>query len=341
MFNRILTLLTHRIHELPVVVLMPHSRCNCRCVMCDIWKANQNKKEISFEQLSRHIDQFRKWRVREVLLSGGEPLMHSNLWKLTSVLKENQISVTMLSTGLLLEKNANEIVNYCKEVIVSLDGSKEVHNKIRNIPNAFEKLAQGVEAIKKLKPKFRITARCVLQKQNYFDFENIIETAKETGLEQISFLAADVSSIAFNREEPWKEAHTDEVALNKEETLHLEKIIHQSFGSKKVEYKKRFIAETPKKMMRIVQYYKALNGLEEYTAPACNAPWVSAVIESDGSVLPCFFHKPYGNVYNQDLEKVINSDEAVRFRKSLNTESHPICKKCVCSLYKSPSLSFN
>ena len=46
--KRQLTLTTHRIHTLPVVALMPHSRCNCRCVMCDIWKANRNGYVVLF-----------------------------------------------------------------------------------------------------------------------------------------------------------------------------------------------------------------------------------------------------------------------------------------------------
>ena len=50
--KRQLTLTTHRIHTLPVVVLMPHSRCNCRCVMCDIWKANRNGTELSHDDLA-------------------------------------------------------------------------------------------------------------------------------------------------------------------------------------------------------------------------------------------------------------------------------------------------
>src|SRR4051812_36056050 len=81
MLQRIATKLTHRIYEMPVLVLMPHSRCNCRCVMCDIWKANADKKEISIEDLASHLQTFKKLRVKRVALSGGEALMHSNLWK--------------------------------------------------------------------------------------------------------------------------------------------------------------------------------------------------------------------------------------------------------------------
>jgi MoaA/NifB/PqqE/SkfB family radical SAM enzyme len=332
MLKHALTLITHRIHQLPVLVLMPHSRCNCRCVMCDIWKANSSKKEISFEELSRHVDQFKKWQVREVLLSGGEPLMHSNLWDLISLLRKNKISITLLSTGLLLEKYSNEITSNCAEVIVSLDGDRETHNQIRNIPNAFEKLATGVQSLKKINPRFKVTGRCVIQKKNYFAFDNIVKSAKEIGLDRISFLAADVSTVAFNRDEPWSEGHVSEVALNKKEALHFENLIEQSIVSRKGDYEKRFIAENPVKMNRIVQYFKALNGLGDYAAPNCNAPWVSAVIESDGSVLPCFFHKSYGNIFNTTLDEVINSQEAIRFRKELNVETNPVCKKCVCSL---------
>src|SRR5882724_13571896 len=143
MLQKLASKITHRIHQLPVLVLMPHSRCNCRCVMCDIWKANSEKKEISTEELSKHISAFKKLGVKQVALSGGEALMHSNLWKFCEQLKSIGVKISLLSTGLTLKANASEIVAHCDDVIVSLDGSKEAHNRIRNIPNAFEKLAEG------------------------------------------------------------------------------------------------------------------------------------------------------------------------------------------------------
>src|SRR5262245_40307813 len=179
MLNRLLTFTTHRIYNLPIVVMMPHSRCNCRCVMCDIWKANNEKKEISAEELQKHVKHFKRLGVREVVLSGGEALMHSNLWKLCSILNELDIKITLLSTGLLLERNATEIVSNCEEVIVSLDGSQQVHDKIRNIPQGFDKLAKGVEELKRKDNTFRVTGRCVIQRHNYHDYINIVRASKE------------------------------------------------------------------------------------------------------------------------------------------------------------------
>lgn len=332
MIKRLLTLTTNKIYSLPIIVLMPHSRCNCRCVMCDIWKANHEKREISAEELDRHIKVFKTLQVREVVFSGGEALMHTDLWRLCSLLRDNEIKITLLSTGLLLEKYAHDICKYFNEVIISMDGSAPIHDKVRNIAGGFEKLTNGVKTLKKIKPNFRITGRCVLQRSNYFDFENIVRTAEEIGLDQISFLGADVTSGAFNRSNLWSGERVSEVALNKEEAIEFEKILEHSFNRLKNKYRSKFIAESFEKMRRIALYYRAINGIGEFPDVVCNAPWVSAVIESDGNVLPCFFHKPYGNIYEKEFMEIINSKEGISFRENLNVTKNAICKKCVCSL---------
>lgn len=332
MLKRLFAIATHRIYSLPVIVLMPHSRCNCRCIMCDIWKANHEKRELPVEELERHLERFGQLGVREVVFSGGEALMYGNLWKLCVLLKERGISLTLLSTGLLLQKHASAITEFLDAVIVSVDGSEEVHDRIRNIEGGFSKLAAGVRELKQINPAFRVTARCVLQRYNFFDFVNIVRSSQAIGLDRISFLAADISTSAFNRVSGWSEERVSEVALNREETLAFESIVEQSFTELASEYNSGFIAESPSKMKRIVQYYKALNGMTGFPVPVCNAPWVSVVIETDGSVLPCFFHKPYGNIYERDFLDVINSPEAIRFRKTLDMRQDPVCKKCVCSL---------
>jgi len=297
--------------------------------MCDIWKANSEKKELTTEEIERHLPAFGKLKVREVVLSGGEALMHNNLWKLCELLHQHKIKITLLSTGLLLRKFANEVVTNIDEVIVSLDGSREVHNKIRNIPEAFEKLADGVRAIKELKHDLRITGRCVLQRANYFDLDNIITSAKEIGLDQISFLPADVSTAAFNH---MNTLVVPDVALTLSEAEEFKKIVEHNIAKFEGEYISRFIAESPDKMKRISGYYLALSGKGSFESPPCNAPWVSAVLESDGRLMPCFFHTEYGNVHGNDFESVLNSKEAVEFRRSLNVKKNEVCRKCVCAL---------
>lgn len=315
------------------MVLMPHSRCNCRCVMCDIWKANSEKRELSIEDLQKHLQNFQKLGVKRVALSGGEALLHSNLWAFCDALRKIGIKISLLSTGVTLKNHAASVVRYCDDVIVSLDGSPEVHNQIRNIPHVFEKLAEGVMAIREIDPLFRVTARTVIQKLNFRDFEGTLRTAYELGLKEISFLPADVSSSAFNRADPWQNDRVEQVALNLEEAEELEKIIRDSISKFEELYINGFIAEGPDKMLQIPQHYKAVLGKAKYPSTKCNAPWVSAVVESNGDVLPCFFHKSYGNIYEKDFLEIINSNGAIQFRKQLDISTDETCQKCVCALH--------
>jgi MoaA/NifB/PqqE/SkfB family radical SAM enzyme len=300
--------------------------------MCDIWKANNNKKELTTEEIARHLPAIRKLKVREVVLSGGEALMHNNLWKLCEMLRGSGIKVTLLSTGLLLKKYASEVVENIDEVIVSLDGSRDVHDKIRNIPKAFDSLTAGVLAIRLARPAFRVTGRCVLQRYNYFDLGNIIRTAKELTLDQISFLAADVSTSAFNHIAEKEKDRVHDIALTLTEAKDFQNIIESSFQKSEGEYISKFIAESPDKMRKIAKYYLATAGEGKFEAPPCNAPWVSAVLESDGRLMPCFFHGEYGNIHDNDIEGVLNSKKAIGFRKNLNVRTNEVCGRCVCSL---------
>src|SRR3954451_2635385 len=141
---------TNRIFSLPQLVLMPHSRCNCRCVMCDIWQANSEKRELTREDIERQLDSLRHLHVQRIVLSGGEALMHQNLWLLCQMLRETNpdMQITLLSTGLLLKVFAADIVKWCDEVIVSVDGSRAVHDAIRRVPRAFDRLAEGIAALR-------------------------------------------------------------------------------------------------------------------------------------------------------------------------------------------------
>src|SRR5206468_12703060 len=87
------------IQSLPILILYPHSRCNCRCVMCDIWKTSESR-EISAVDLQRHAADIASLGVRWVIFSGGEPLMHSDLFRLCATLRPLGVRLTILSTGL-------------------------------------------------------------------------------------------------------------------------------------------------------------------------------------------------------------------------------------------------
>src|SRR5689334_23022431 len=177
--QRYRTLQTHKIYALPIVILMPHSACNCRCVMCDIWKDNKNLKQLTEKDISTLLIALKKLGTQQVVMSGGEALLNPNFFQFCELLRKQGIKVTLLSTGLTLKKNAEPLVRHVNDIIVSLDGDEPTHNYIRNIPDAYSKLREGVRQIKFLRPQFRITARTVIHRINFRQWAAIIDSAKE------------------------------------------------------------------------------------------------------------------------------------------------------------------
>lgn len=320
-----------RIASLPILILHAHSSCNCRCVMCDIWKSREHNA-FSLQALERCLPSIRGLGVRWVVLSGGEPLLNPEWPAICRRLREEGIRVTLLTTGLLLGKCAGQVASHCDEVIASLDGPEPVHDRIRRVPRAFSLLASGVAAVKELAPRLRVTARTTVQKANRRHLDATVETAEVLGLDGISFLAADLTSEAFNRPQPWTVERRNEVGLSAGELAELEEEVERLIAARSREIASGFVAESPEKLRRIAGHFRMQLGLAQAESPLCNAPWVSAVVESDGTVRPCFFHRAVGNLKDGSLEQVVNGPDALRFRAGLDVARNPICNRCVCSL---------
>ncbi len=322
--------MTGLVDQLPILILNPFSRCNCRCRMCDIWKRTETEA-ISRDTLEAQLASLEGYGLKWVVLSGGEPLMHPDIFGLCTVLRTRRIRVTLLTAGLLLERHAAGIATHVDDLIVSLDGPAPLHDFIRGVHGAFDKLAAGVKAVRALHPDLPIVARCTVQRANHTRLREVVEAAHDLRLNSISFLAADLHSTAFNRPAVWPLKRQQEIALREDQIAALETEMEALIALGQCG---GFIAETPEKLRRIVHQFRAHLGLVTPVAPRCNAPWVSAVIEADGTVRPCFFHSPIGRIGpDRSAADILNGPAAIAFRSTLNPAANPVCRRCVCSLY--------
>lgn len=326
---------SHILHTLPILILHAHSSCNCRCIMCDIWKTRETKI-FGVRDLEPQLDSIRRLGVRWIVFSGGEPLMNPELPRLCSVLREERIRLTLLSTGLLLKKCAGAVAASFDDVIVSLDGPPEIHDAVRRVDGAFALLQTGIHALRETRPDIPVTARSTIQKANHRCLFETARAAKLLRLDGISFLAVDLTSSAFNRPLVWPTSRQAEIGLSLSELTALENEIETLIRDGEKEFGVGFIAESPEKLRRIARHFRAYLGLEQAQSPVCNAPWVSAVIEVDGAVRPCFFHPSIGNLKDTTLEAVINGAKARHFRENLDIPNNIVCRNCVCSLNYRP-----
>src|ERR1700722_3372101 len=322
----------HRVTTMPVVVISPHNQCDCHCVMCDIWKI-RDAEEVSIADLESQMESFRNLGVRWVAFTGGEPQKNRHLATLAKMLREEGIRITLLTAGLLLERETEAVAATVDDVIVSLDGPPALHNRIRRVPEALERLAKGVGRLRSLQPDMPVSARCTVQKLNHCFLRATAVSARELNLDSISYLAADVTSSAFNRHSVSETERGEKTVLNVVEVEALDQEIQRLISEHASDLASGFIAESPDKLYRIVQHFRAGLGQCEPVAPRCNAPWVSAVVEANGDVRPCFFQRLLGNTRDGSLQEILNSPYALQFRKGLDIATDPICRRCVCSLY--------
>jgi MoaA/NifB/PqqE/SkfB family radical SAM enzyme len=224
------------------------------------------------------------------------------------------------------------VANLFDDIIVSLDGPPEIHDAIRRVSGAYNLIRKGVVAVRLHNPCIPITCRTTVQKANHRYLRQTVDAARALGLDSISFLAADLTSEAFNRALVWPGERQSEIGLNLQEVKALEDEIEELILQYEAGIDHKFIVEPAAKLRKIARRFREHLGQLTPHAPTCNAPWVSAVIEVDGSVRPCFFHRAIGNINSATLDEVINGEAAQEFRESLDMDNDATCRRCVCSL---------
>ncbi|MEQ1911133.1 MAG: SPASM domain-containing protein, partial [Vicinamibacterales bacterium] len=128
-----------------------------------------------------------------------------------------------------------------------------------------------------------------------------------------------------------RSADASDLALDREQIVEFADVIERTIVECAADFASGFISESPEKLRRIPQHYAARAGLAPYPTVACNAPYMSVVIEADGEVRPCFFHPSLGSIRRSTLASIIER-QLPAFRGSLSVSENPICQRCVCSM---------
>jgi MoaA/NifB/PqqE/SkfB family radical SAM enzyme/polysaccharide pyruvyl transferase WcaK-like protein len=128
--------------------LLVNDVCNSRCQMCLIWKQKKDK-ELSPDELRQILADDLFSQLQYIGVSGGEPTLRRDLPELFEVIcsKSPPILNTGIITNGLLEEVVKEQVLACAEicksrgvgfnVMVSLDGLREIHDAVRGRNNNF------------------------------------------------------------------------------------------------------------------------------------------------------------------------------------------------------------
>jgi MoaA/NifB/PqqE/SkfB family radical SAM enzyme len=317
---------THRLTTLPIVILYLNDICNSRCLTCAIWQNNERLKRPELRQMSDELlealyEQMTLWSPAEVLLSGGEPTMHPRFADVVGRLRAMAIRVQVVTNGLSLPGFRAAELQGISEFFISFDApDTESYTTIRGV-DGFTRMGNGVRFVRSILPSVPITARCTLQRDNVGRLPELVGAARSLGFGRISFLAVDTRTDAFGRN------HPDHAVVAERITPRALDLEAMAAGIRTLERSgaATFVESGTARLRSIHRYFLAVLGRAEFPPVACNAPWVSAVIETSGNLRGCFFHEVIGDFRDP------NARSAVEFRSALRVQDNPTCRQCVCS----------
>ena len=120
--------------------------CDQRCKHCYIFSENNCKKldVMNFEQMQETFYNCLDFcevyeRLPYFYITGGDPILHKDFWKLLSLLKEHNIPFTILGNPFHLDDEVcKKLKDYgCQKYQLSLDGMRETHDWFRK-PGSFD-----------------------------------------------------------------------------------------------------------------------------------------------------------------------------------------------------------
>lgn len=121
-------------------------RCNLTCIHCASGcKKTTNKRELSREQAIAICHQFPDLLVREVNITGGEPLVREDIYDILDCLKSLGIKTKIISNGLMIDNNTALRLSECNVagIGLSVDGDQQIHDRIRCKQGLFDTVLRG------------------------------------------------------------------------------------------------------------------------------------------------------------------------------------------------------
>jgi MoaA/NifB/PqqE/SkfB family radical SAM enzyme len=177
------------IKQVDEVAINPVLRCNLNCVMCHQGEI-KCRKDMTFDKFEKILKNLKKEGVTKVSLIGGEIFVMQDIWKFIGLMEKMGFRYD-LSTNLF---NVPDLDKFSKlkgleMVTTSLDGTMEIHNKIRRNPRAFQNATTNIQRLVKM--KIPVDVACVVQKANLDSLEELTQLVCRLGVKSMTFLAAN------------------------------------------------------------------------------------------------------------------------------------------------------
>jgi radical SAM protein with 4Fe4S-binding SPASM domain len=306
-------------------------RCNAKCPFCFYLSSErqsnaQNELTLAeFEKLSASLGNL-LW----LAFSGGEIFLRNDLVEITNIFyRQNKPAIILLPTNGLLPakiyRNTEAILKNCPNSIVtvklSMDGPEDVHDELRGVKGAYNKMLFCYQSLVPLLKKYHNfelginTVFCAANQDLMTETIQLVTSLDQIRTHTISLIRGQVGDDGLKQVDLEKyKAACELLGTN------LQKARAARYGFRGGELKaaqdiiqRRLIYETSSQNRQLVP---------------CLAGKLTAVITETGDVYPCeSFDDKLGNVRESDydIRKILNGKQGKAVKAAIRRE------KCYCT----------
>lgn len=296
------------------LILFVTNRCNARCHHCFYWRQlNNSEQELSLEQLRLTVSSLKN-RLETVSITGGEPLLRSDLYEIIELFSQinNTRKVHLATNGSLTEI----LFRLCKSILdnlklelsvqISLDGDEAYHNALRG-SDFYRKAIASLQTLNTLKAhhrNFLLSAVTTLTTSNLTIIPSVAREMRKLNIPWgFNLLRSSTYGILGLNGKDIAHYNPHDDALE----LPAPDIIRRLMDEQ---------APPRKELGRMLERALLKNSLtilaRQRPALICRAGVVDGVIYPNGDVALCEITNPFANLrnYGYDFYKLWSSDKA-------------------------------
>ena len=322
--------------------------CNLRCKMCGQWSDHGYMKNNSIDVSShlklrdwkRLVDEIAQYKIRFILIRGGEPFLFSGIIELLEYINSKGIFISLDTNGTLLNKYAGDLIRIGNmHITFSVDGPEEIHDHVRGLNGSFNKIKENIALLNTLEKervnKISKSICFTISKYSYKGLGEMAEVARSMGISSINIVPYYYFSreVGIKYEEELKK-HFNSTAFSWKGFQHDDSEIDSDI------FKNNFRT-----------YHASLNGIENFPymplteddynvwfhdpctpvgSTTCMNVESLIDIQPNGNANFCVDFPDYsiGNVIHSSIKKIWDSPRAGKFRTYRREKPLAVCYRC-------------
>jgi radical SAM protein with 4Fe4S-binding SPASM domain len=294
---------------------------------------------LPFDKFLKVVDEVHNHGA-SLIIRGGEPLLYPGIVELATYIKSKKIHLSIETNGVFLKKYAEQLVNLkVDNLTISLDGPEDIHDYVRGVNGTFDKIREGLREIQKYEEmagyQIHRGITYTISRYNYRGLSAMPDVMRSLGLNSICIIPycfiPERQGLAYEklmREKfscnaySWRGFHHEESGVDSNLFLAQLKEFKMKLGD---------LQSYPYMALTDDEYREWYTRSDTQVHQAgCNNINSLLDVQPDGNVNFCIDFPDYsiGNVGENTLHQIWNSERARKFRNMRMKMEMPICYRC-------------